>query len=173
MLAIRPSPLPSGALLERYSRDGSYTDCYCVDVPRRISFTEYVSAFYTTPLFKIERGILAVLARRPSSDAGASALATGSASDFAAWSVEGRAADQLLLQDFLGRTRSWLMVAPIGGPTPEATRLYFGSAVVPISRPPKGPASFGFAFHALHGFHHLYTRALMRAAVSKLMAVRQ
>lgn len=167
MPAIRPTALPPSAFLNRYRQSGAYTDCYHMDIPRLVSFNEYVATFYTTPLFKLERYILALLARRPSSDADAIALAGGSSSGFAAWSVEERTSDQLLLCDFLGRTRSWLMAVSLDG---QATRLYFGSAVVPLSRSSDGTASFGFAFHAFHGFHHCYTKALMRAARSSLAA---
>ena len=126
---------------------------------------EYIATLYTTPLFKIERGILALVAGQSSSDEAAHHLAQGYTTNFAAWSVEDRANNQLLLRDFLGRTRSWLMVEP--GQT--STRLYFGSAVVPKSISASGKASFGVAFHALHAFHHMYTKALMRAAQSKFI----
>ncbi|WP_052452253.1 hypothetical protein [Noviherbaspirillum autotrophicum] len=165
MSPIRLIELRPEALLHRYRQHGSYTDCYYMDVPRLVSFKEYVATFYTTSLFKIERHILALLACRPSSDAGALELAGGMSSNFAVWSVEDRKPDQLLLRDFLGRTRSWLMAEPLDA---RATRLYFGSAVVPLSHSSEGVASFGFAFHAFHGFHHLYTKALMSAARSRL-----
>ncbi|MBI4985926.1 MAG: hypothetical protein HZC24_11480 [Rhodocyclales bacterium] len=160
-------------MLQRYRRDGAYTDCYYMDMPRAVSMAEYIGAFYTSPLFKIERHILALFAGKPSSDSGAKELALGQAERFAAWSVEGRAANQLLLCDFLGRTRSWLMAVPLAQAPSDATRLYFGSAVVPNSRTASGKASFGFAFHALFGFHRLYTRALMRAARSQLAGTAQ
>ena len=163
MPPIIASELPEEALLQRYKRDGSYTDCYFMDTPRDISMPEYIAGFYTTPLFKVERGILALVAGKRSSDEAARNLAQGHASTFAAWSVEDRSSNQLLLRDFLGRTRSWLMAEP----QQSSTRLYFGSAVMPKSRSAGGKTSFGFAFHALSGFHHLYTKALMRAAQAK------
>lgn len=164
MAPIIASEVPQEALLQRYKRDGSYTDCYHMDLPLHISMPEYIAAFYTTPLFKIERGILSLLAGKHSSDEAAHNLAQGHVANFAAWSVEDRSSNQLLLCDFLGRTRSWLMAEP----HQSSTRLYFGSAVVPKSKSADGKASFGFAFDSLHGFHHLYTKALMRAAQAKL-----
>jgi hypothetical protein len=164
MATILPSELPQAALLQRYVKQGAYTDCYRMEVPRRIALPEYIAAFYTTPLFKVERTILSLVAGKSASDEAANELAQGQTSQFSAWSVEGRSGDQLLLCDFLGRTRSWLMVEP----GPSSTWLYFGSAVVPKSVAASGQASFGFAFHALKGFHHLYTQALMRAALKKL-----
>src|SRR4051812_28810807 len=93
---------------------------------------EFVEAFYTTAVFKLERLLLRVFAARPSTDGQAGKLARGELSSFAAWSVEGRAPDQLLLSDFSGRTRSWLMVSASDEPGLACTRLYFGSAVVPV-----------------------------------------
>jgi hypothetical protein len=163
MSAIFPCELPGDAFLLRFAHEGSYTDCFYMDFPRAVALSEYVASFYTTPLFKIERAILGLVARKPSTDTGARQLALGQVSSFAIWRVEGRSDNQLLLCDFFGRTCSWLMVAPDEGGV-GTTRLYFGSAVKPKSRPVNGKARFGFAFHALHGFHQLYSKALMRAA---------
>ena len=164
MATINAIDLPDNALLQRYRRNGSYTDCYCMDVPRSIALPEYVTAFYTTSLFKVERTMLAWAVGKPSTDLAAQDLAHGREVAFAAWRAEERSGHQLLLCDFLGRTRSWLMVEP----QESSTRLYFGSAVVPKSKSASGVTSFGFAFHALHGFHHLYTKALMKTAHVKL-----
>jgi hypothetical protein len=168
MNPIHPRELPPNALLNKYQQQGSFTDCYSVEVPRAISHSEFVQAFYTTPLFKVERFILAVFVSRPSTDLQARQLAAGEAETFAAWSVEGKAENQLLLCDFLGHTRSWLMVEANEKSDPASTRLYFGSAVVPKLNAKTGQASYGFGFHALKGFHALYSRALLRSAVSRL-----
>jgi hypothetical protein len=168
MTTILASDLPDAALLQRYKRDGAYTDCYRMDLPRDVSMAEYIAAFYTTWLFKIERRILALALGKHSTDDAAQALALGNESNFAAWSVEDRSSNQLLLCDFLGRTRSWLMVEPVRSSRCASTRLYFGSAVVPKSGLVEGNASFGFAFHAFSGFHHVYSRALLRVAHAKL-----
>lgn len=171
MRSIFPCRLPDDALLMRYAHDGSYTDCFCMDFPRAIALNEYVAAFYTSPLFKVERAILALVVRAPSTDEGARALALGRASRFAIWRVENRSDSQLLLCDFFGRTRSWPMVMPGAGGA-GTTRLFFGSAVRPKSAPVNGKARFGIAFHALHGFHQLYSKALMRAARARLSSSR-
>lgn len=170
MPSIHPGPLPEDALLQRYRQDGSYTDCYYMDLPVAISMSDYIAAFYTTPLFKLERLIIAVFARRPSTDVGARELGLGRASHFAAWNTEARASNQLLMSDYLGNTRSWFMLTPVQHAGASLTRLYFGSAVIPKSRSASGKPSFGFVFQALFGFHRLYTKALMRAAQSKLLA---
>jgi len=156
--------LPAESLLGRYVGGGAYADCYTTQVLFDVSHAQFIEAFYTTALFKLERVILSRFASRPSSDADVGRLARGEADAFAAWSVEDRAPNQLLLRDFSGRTRSWLMVA---APTPAGTQLFFGSAVVPAADT-NGRAGLGFAFNALLGFHKLYSRALLRAATSRL-----
>lgn len=169
MNVIQSGELPREALLDKYKQDGAYTDCYFIDIPRAVSQAAYVEAFYTTKLFKVERFILALLVQRPSTDVQAKLLASGEAINFAAWSVEGRTPDQLLLCDFLGHTRSWLMSAVSKDGDSSSTRLYFGSAVVPKIDRASGRASFGIAFHMLLGFHRLYSRALLRSACSRLL----
>lgn len=168
MSAIQVAELPDNALLQHYVLTGAFTDCYCMDLPQDISLAEYIEAFYTSTVFKVERQILALLAGKPASDLTARQLAQEQAIHFSAWRVEGRSADQLLLCDMWGRTRSWLMVTPSNLAPSGSTRLYFGSAVLPQSVSASGQASFGIGFHALSGFHRLYTRALMRSAQSRL-----
>lgn len=168
MLSVRPCPLPDGALLARYRVDGAHADCYAVDVPGRVSHAQYVTAFYTTPVFKLERLILNWAVSRPSTDAQAEQLAAGSISDFAAWHVESRDVDQLLLADLRGTTRSWLMVAPLQTAQGTCTRLYFGSAVVPVRRTGTGDSTIAPVFRALLGFHKIYSVLLLYAAKLRL-----
>ena len=61
------------------------------------------------------------------------------------------------------------MVAPVGDGADSRTHLYFGSAVVPKTNAKTGTREMGFAFHALLGFHRAYSRALLRAARSRLL----
>jgi len=168
MFPIQPFALPQHALLGKYAHDGAYTDCYTTEIPASVSHAEYVEAFYTTAVFKLERLLLAWFISKPSSDAQAKQLAAGELNSFAAWGVEARSVNQLLMRDFRGRTRSWLMVAPVENSGAAATRLYFGSAVVPIVNKASGRARLGFAVRALLGFHKLYSRVLLRAASSRL-----
>ena len=172
MSSIQRCDLPPGALLGKYLQGESYVDCYVTEVTKQVSHAEYVEAFYTTAVFKIERLLLAWFVSRPSTDEQARQLATGMLGAFAAWSVEGRSADQLLLSDIGGRTRSWLMVAVTGTIDSPCTRLYFGSAVVPVVNARYGQASLGLAFRVLLGFHMLYSRVLLRAASSRLGRLR-
>ena len=163
---MKPSAcdLPPGALLRRYQDSGAYADCYTVEVPRRVSHAEYVEAFYTTFVFKTERVLLSWLVSKPSTDTQAARLARGEVDSFAAWTVEARAAEQLLMADYVGRTKSWLMIAPSGD---AATRLYFGSAVVPV-HDESGQPRMGRSYSALLGFHKLYSRVLLQAAAAKI-----
>ncbi len=173
MPSIQPCGLPDGALLRAHRDAGAYTDCYATDIARAVSRAEYVEAFYTTPLFKAERLLLRWLASMPSTDAQARGLATDATGTFAAWHVEAREADQLLLCDPAGRTRSWLMVSPLDPRDPAAgTRLYFGSALVPVVDAATGRPRIPFPHRALMGFHKLYSLALLRAARARLARVR-
>jgi hypothetical protein len=163
MKAVVARPLPDQALLSRYREKKAYTDCYTLDVPHPATLSQYIEAFYTAPLFKLERFVLLAVGK-PSSDAEARRLASAESDRFAAWTVEGRTDDQILLCDFLGKTCSWLMcVAQPGG-----TRLYFGSAVVPKRVSATGRVSLGAGFHLLMGFHRLYSKALLSAAAGRL-----
>lgn len=166
MSSVRACELPVDALLSRYRGDGGYADCYAAECAGAPSHAEFIEAFYTTPLFRVERLILAWLARRPSTDAQIRDLACERRDAFAAWRVEARAPGQLLLTDFRGRTRSWLMVAPAADG--RSTCLMFGSAVVPVTDKRTGRRGMGFAFRALLGFHRLYSRLLLGAAVARL-----
>ena len=172
MSSIRSQALPPDALLARYAHAGAFTDCYATEIAGSFSQAEYVEAFYTTAVFRLERQLLAWFVASPSSAAQARQLATGELDSFAAWRVEERSADQLLVTDFAGRTRSWLMVVsnPVGG-TPT-TRLYFGSAVVPIVSAASGRPTMGVVFRALLGFHRIYSRVLLGAARSRLARAR-
>ena len=155
--------LPPQALLGRYCRDGSYTDCFVVEIADPTTLAGYVQAFYTSWLFKLERFVLA-LAARPSSDLQAIDLAAGKGRVFAAWEVEARTVDQLLMRDMTGRTRSWFMVDRTAG----ITRLYFGSAVTASRRTASEPAVIPVVYRALTGLHKVYSRALLAAAVRRL-----
>lgn len=171
MNPIKARPLPDGSVLQGYRERGAYTDAYCVAVPGRVTLSQYVEAFYTSPVFRLERAILAMVVARPSADAEVRQLARGETDRFAAWSVEDRDRSQILLCDFRGVTRSWLMVEPLGAD--GGTRLWFGSAVVPTARSVReGRPRMGVAFRALLGFHQLYSWVLLAAAVRRLQRVR-
>jgi len=172
VFSVESCPIPEGALLNSYLGEGTYTDCYVTDVRGSVSHAQYVMAFYTTRVFKLERLILKVAVSRPSTDVQAEQLAAGSIDAFAAWDVEARSENQLLMCDFNRRTRSWLMVVPLESASGTCTRLYFGSAVVPVKNSRTGKVTLGFVYRALLGFHRVYSVVLLSAARSRLEAQR-
>lgn len=165
MPTIIKAPAPPNALIQKYtSMPGAYTDSYLTELPKQVSFSDYVFAFYITPLFKVERLILTLFVRKPSTDKDARELADGVRTQFAAWTVEAREENQILMCDFAGSTRSWFMSVP----TEAVTRLYFGSAVVPHRISKNGKPSLGVFFTALLGFHKVYSVLLLWSAGNTL-----
>ena len=171
MTTIRTSALPDNSLLARYdphvtpAAAGGYVDSFACEVAKDVSLADFVYAFYTTPVFRLERWILA-LAGLPSTDREARQVAGGESSDFAAWRVEARNENELLMCDVRGHTRSWFKVTPASGA--GSTRILFGSAVLPIARDGDGKPVLGRAYRLLLGFHRLYSRVLLRSAARRL-----
>ena len=162
-MSVVSRPLPGASLHEPYARSGAYTDCFTTDVAGKVSLAQFVEAFYTSRVFKLERWILEWLVNKPSTDAEARELAAAGRDRFAAWTVEARTTDQLLMCDYLRHTRSWLMVTARSD-EPGGTRLHFGSVVVPVRR---------FPYRVLIGFHRLYSRILLRSAMARLDRMRK
>ena len=156
--------VPEDSFLATYSRGHAYTDCYITSANGVVSLCVLIEAFYTTPLFKLERWVLATLFKIRSTDVQARQIALAQSTQFAAWKVERRSAHEILLD--AGQTRLWLCVAPASAEG-AATSVLFGSAVVPMR--PDG--KFGPAFHALLGFHRLYSKLLLSAAVRRIPAI--
>jgi len=166
MAKIQKSALPEAALLQKYhGKAGHYTDCYYSELPKDIELEDYVRCFYQGRLFGIERFILKVVVKKPSDQAQLDNMLAETSDRFAAWTVESRTGDQLLMCDYQKRTRSWFMTEPLGN---ETTRLYFGSAVVPVDYLDKVEKVAPFIFHALMPFHKLYSRLLLSSAARRL-----
>jgi hypothetical protein len=164
MSSIQKCAVPPNSLLAAYTRDGSYTDSYRTEFPGHISLPAFIKAFYTNWLFKVEAFILKYTVKRPSTDMEAQELANGTRTKFAAWDMEGRTENELLMCDMMERTRSWFMVTHEN----ERTQLYFGSAVVPVKDPKTGKSSLGFLFVILLGFHQIYSYFLLYFASRNL-----
>ena len=162
----QPTPVPTGSFLDAYARRDAFTDCYVTSIPGGTTLPEFIEAFYTTRLFKLERWLLAKALNIPSEDQEASLLARAATERFSAWKVESRASEEILLD--AGQTRSWLSVKPLVGPE-TTTTLFFGSAVVPK----RSNGKFGWVFHALLGFHRLYSKLLLAAAAKRVVALRK
>jgi hypothetical protein len=128
-------------------------------VPGSVTLPDYVTAFYTTPIFRTERALLR-LAGRPSTDAEARAVAEGTQDDFAVWTNPIRAENELLMQERSGATASWFMVQAEG----DQTALFFGSTV----RPKSGGSEMPFTFKALLGVHNAYSRILLASAARRI-----
>ena len=166
---VKQTELPPESLLNRYKESKDFTDCYRIDLEQKIDFKDYVYAFYTSWLFKLERFVLKWLVNKPSTDEGVQLLALGEVKKFAAWSVEARAENQLLLCDYQGQTRSWLRVIEQDD---GVTSIYFGSAVV-YKRDNKGRTiEFNQVFKFISLFHHIYSKALLSCAAKKLLKLR-
>jgi hypothetical protein len=176
MFSITQGAAPEDALLKTYrgglhpERWGRYGDCFSVKVARAVSLADFVFAFYTSPVFRIERWLLRAFIGAPSSDAGARDLAKGSASSFAAWYVGDRSATQLLMCDRFERTRSWFRVVALDG---GGTLLQFGSAVAAARGGESGTAIQSRRFRLLLGFHVLYSQVLLNAAKESLNKARR
>jgi len=175
MHSIVREALPEDALLKTYrgglrpERWGAYGDCFSVIVDRVVSLAEFVFAFYTSPVFRIERSILRVFVGAPSSDAAARALSAGSAASFAVWYVGQRTPTQLLMCDRYERTRSWFRVAALDG---DRTLLQFGSAVAGTRNNRAGTRALGGGYRMLLRFHVLYSKVLLHAAKVAVLNVR-
>jgi hypothetical protein len=167
VFAITRESVPEDALLRTFrggvhpERWGRYADCFAVNIDRNVTLAQFVFAFYTSPLFRIERGLLRLLISAPSSRDDARAIADGTSDKFAAWYAGQRTATQLLMCDRYERTRSWFRVEL---QRDGSTRLRFGSAVAAKPDVPQRPA----AFSLLLWLHVLYSQALLRAAKSNL-----
>jgi hypothetical protein len=175
MLSVTQDAVPEDALLRTY-RGGAHPgrwresgDCFAVSVDRVVSLAEFVFAFYTSPLFRIERAILALLAGAPSADSEARELADGSGTSFAVWRVGERTTTQLLMCDRYERTRSWFRVVPLSD---GMTLLQFGSAVAARGGQPSEIKARGSFFRLLLKFHVVYSQVLLNAAKRGVMRSR-
>ncbi|ASJ70692.1 hypothetical protein [Granulosicoccus antarcticus] len=160
------SDIPQGSLLAAYTGTSTtgtvpnYCDCYSTRIEADISLQDFVYAFYTSRAFSIERKLLALTLRVPSTDEDARALAQGSHNRFSAWSVENRCDNEILLRFPKSSTGSWLMVRPYSQEGSEGTELLFGSVVFPKT----SDTPFGLLFHTLTGFHRFYSSLLLNSA---------
>jgi hypothetical protein len=165
--------VPATSLLKTY-RDGphpqaweQFSDCFTTTVDRPVSLDEFVYAFYTSPVFRLERAVLRLL-KLPSTDAEARAVAEGTGDTFAAWRVGQRTATQLLMCDVMGRTRSWFAVTPLGAASQSGTVLQFGSGIAATIDAATGQRGRSLGFRLLGDFHIAYSHVLLGAAKARL-----
>ena len=166
MLSIHQRSVPETSLLKPYdAMPGCAADCFETEIPAAITLSSYVNAFFTSPLFQVERWILGWAIKKPSSDDDIRKLADGSGTGFSAWSVEQRNEHQLLLTVTNNSVRTWLMIEPAKDGK-HATRLLFGSAVLPK----EDTGEKGWIYKALAGFHIIYSQLLLWSAKRQLQA---
>ncbi len=153
---VRALPeLPADSLLQRHARAGAFTDAYALRLPRTVTLAEFIEAFYTSPLFRLELWLIARFVGVQATPQEARRLAADQTRQFSVWQVEARSDVQIVLAT--GPTRSWLRLDADG------RTLVFGSAVLPRD---DGQARPGFRW--LGGFHVLYSRLLLAAAGGRL-----
>ena len=167
MFSIEKCTVIPNSLLASYAENG-YADSYCTELPGHISMEDYVFSFYTTALFKLERFILIWTVRKPSNDLQAKELMDGKTDKFAAWTIEARKDNELLMCDMLKRTRSWFMVKHTNINDTPRTQLYFGTGIAAATRGATVKTSIGLFFTLLLPFHKLYSVFLLLFAKRKL-----
>ena len=156
--------IPQECLLRAYElTDGCYTDCYQIDVDGPPDFQRYIRLFFDTWIFRLERRILALSGQKFATTEDVEALACGEIDRFAAWRVEKRTANELLMTAQKGRIRTWLYL-PADRNDLDKTRLMFGSAVLPVETGDASKKRLGWVIRFLLPFHRFYSRLLLKAA---------
>ena len=165
LFAASACDLPPEALLAAYAEDpDNYTDCFAVEVQGNVSLADFIAAFYTTWLFKLERWLLSFALGARATDQDARNLAEGQTERYSAWTVEARTDSQIVMCPVGEKTRSWFMVEPLDG----TTTLYFGSAVLGTKPGHRTSRTSALLIKLLLPFHRLYSLALLSAARRKL-----
>ena len=160
-MTILACDVPAGTLLHEYVQQ-HYSDCYSTTVQSNVDLARFIIAFYNSNGFRPERILLGLAFGRHADNQSTADLAADKTQKFSAWEVEKRLANEILLADISGATRSWLMVEALSS---GITRLYFGSAVV---RKSGDEGRRPLLFRALMPFHRIYSRVLLGSAVSEL-----
>jgi len=172
MFSIERTSVPEDALLKTFrggahpERWGRYGDCFAVLIDHPVGLSEFVAAFYTSPVFRIERWLLSCMVGTASTDNDARGVAEGSRSNFAIWRVGDRTPTQLLMCDRYERTRSWFRVVPAND---DCTSLQFGSAISDTGNARARSNTLGTTFNLLLGVHIVYSQVLLHAAKLRLM----
>ncbi len=168
-MRIDETPLPENALLQKYVKSGDYTDCFSVVIDKHVSQADFIEAFYNSRVFKLERFILTCLVFKPSSDRQAAQLAIGTIEKYAAWNLEARNENQLLMCDFKQATRSWLMTEKIEPNESTQTRLFFGSALIARTNQQNNEKSIPFLIKSMVPAHQFYSKCLLNSTAAKLL----
>ncbi|NRB30287.1 MAG: hypothetical protein HRU27_06805 [Rhizobiaceae bacterium] len=161
VMSLASGSEPEGAFISQYSTTlGGYSDCYYIDIQKDVALSDYILAFFSTPIFRMERLILNLVPSGRSNEQCVLDLAAGTGDKIAGWKTEKRDDSQLLLAVGDGPIRTWLMVQ--GSPYSETTtRLYFGSAVLPTGMTKEGHPKLAIVFRLFAGLHIFYSRLLL------------
>lgn len=166
MIRVEERDSPKDSLLHQYTeKPGCHADAFMAEINFTPSLKDYITAMFGSPVFRIERVLLAVAAATPTFKKDLTAFALAEKDSFALWKTMERSDQELLMEVEKGRVRTWLMVEPTEG---ETSKLWFGSAIVPKTTPSREVGDIGFTFKALMGFHKLYSRILLLAAIRGL-----
>ncbi|MEL6648775.1 MAG: hypothetical protein AAFQ05_13995 [Pseudomonadota bacterium] len=163
MARVVAALLPQDSLLHACAtRPGSYTDCFEAAVPTDgtpdRAFERFVFLFFDSWLFRVERMILRFAGKAPKAGTDPIALARGEVAHFAAWTVDARRAQELLMSVHHTPIRTWLSVAKDG----DQMRLRFGTAL--LAQETSGRVHWGF--RATIRAHRLYAKLLLKAAAA-------
>ena len=168
MTRITAPPLPPQSLLARKRGPECYRDAFRASVAGEVSLGELVTAFFSSRAFLAERMALHLIGRG-ADHADIAALAAGRTERFAAWQMEAREENELLMHDFLDQTCCWLAVSTRGpdgaldGPLPVPERgrtfIWFGTGVREVGGP---------IMRNLQGAHRFYARQLLAGAARGL-----
>ena len=165
VMSLSSGSEPEGAFISQYSTThGGYSDCYYVDIQKDVALSDYILAFFSTPIFRMERLILNLVPSGRSNEQCVLDIASGTGDKMAGWKTEKRDENQLLLAVGDGPIRTWLMVQgkQSSETTPtKTTRLYFGSAVLPTSMTKDGRPKLAIVFKLFSGLHIFYSRLLL------------
>lgn len=160
--------VPEGSLLQQCAnRPGTYADAFFADVKGAPSLQDYIEAIFDSPVFRMERIVLAITVLKPAFRKDVEALAMGEGDRLAGWKTEQRTSNELLMAVENGQVRTWLKVEamPAG-----VSRVWFGSAVVPKHRTDGKQEGLGLAFRLMLRVHKFYSRVLLRSATRRLWA---
>ncbi|MCP5076193.1 MAG: hypothetical protein GY947_23225 [Rhodobacteraceae bacterium] len=154
---VRSCDLSYDSLL-RQATAGAYWDCYTCRVDIVASLEAFVLAFYSSRAFWPERALLSAAGLVCRLEQAAE-MVQGTADQYAAWTVEARNRDEMLMRDVRGVTRSYFSVRELE----RGTELRFGSGVG------TGEKEMSRVMKLLQPFHRWYSRVLLTAARERLL----
>jgi hypothetical protein len=84
MFSIKSAAIPDGGLINSYAiQAGCYTDCFVAEISQDVTLSDFILAFFNTPIFRLERLLLGLFASRPSTDDDVANLTSGAGNSLA------------------------------------------------------------------------------------------